>query len=94
MILWDLRFSQGATMKNVIIWVVTPCSSGRVLRFGETYRLHFQSRRVTTQKILRFIIKRGKVVKDSRIEFQQNLLKYLWGTWKSQFMIILVKPPI
>jgi hypothetical protein len=35
------------TMKSTVFWAVTPCSLERDRRFGGTYRLHFQGRRVS-----------------------------------------------
>jgi hypothetical protein len=33
-------------MSSTVFWVVTPCSSKRVGRFGATYHLHLKDRRV------------------------------------------------
>jgi hypothetical protein len=37
-------------LKSAIFWVATPYSSERTRRFGGTYRLHFQCRRVRQTK--------------------------------------------
>jgi hypothetical protein len=41
---------QHNVLKNTIFWVVTPCSSERVRRFGRTHRLHAQDRSVRNQQ--------------------------------------------
>jgi hypothetical protein len=42
-----------AVMKNLIFWDVTPSTPLKVnQRFGETYRLHLQGRRIKNQDIL------------------------------------------
>jgi hypothetical protein len=36
----------GYIMKNAVLWVVAPCGSYVNLRFGGTYRLHLQGRKI------------------------------------------------
>jgi hypothetical protein len=36
------------TMKNAIFWDVAPCRSSVNRRFGGTYRLHLQGRKIRT----------------------------------------------
>jgi hypothetical protein len=41
------QFLMAVTMKGTVFWLVMPCNSERAQRFGGTYRLHLQGRRVS-----------------------------------------------
>jgi hypothetical protein len=50
------------TMKNAVFWYVAPCSSCVNRRFGGTYRLHIQGRKIREQSAAtcsRYFLARG-----------------------------------
>jgi hypothetical protein len=44
---WTEETPTAVTIMIMIFWHVTPCNSERVRRFGRTYHLHFQGRKVS-----------------------------------------------
>jgi hypothetical protein len=80
----SIRFEVFAavTMKNTVFWDVAPCSSCVNRRFGRTYRLHLQGRKIR---------ERGtRVCRWLQTERQSKATSYIrtgregeWATWES-----------